>query len=372
MRPRWYERMTPKVSFVVPCFRLAHLLGDCLGSILSQTFTDLEVIVMDDCSPDDTAAVARSFGDPRVRYVRNEVNLGHLRNYNKGIELARGEYVWMISADDRLRVPYVLERFVSVMDEHPDTGFVFCPAVTFDGTNEGSLTVSHGSADVVFRNRDFLRRLLQANCVPAPAGMVRRRCYDKTGLFPVDLPFAGDWYLWLALALYYDVAYLAEPMVNYRVHDLNMTKTCMKNMDGIVAEGMAIRWRMQRLIEETGDRATLAHASDCMAYFYAALLAGTANIHGQPVSISGERFEGSVKDNARTAREAAELRSAAYAAAADELYDLGNRSAARRFYERALAERPGALRTSAKYFLLRLGTPGAYLRRAAIASRGTS
>jgi hypothetical protein len=361
--------MTPKVSFVVPCFKLAHLLGDCVGSILSQTYADLEVIVMDDCSPDDTAGVAGAFDDPRVRYVRNETNLGHLRNYNKGIELARGEYVWMISADDRLRVPHVLERFVRVLDEHPQAGFVFCPAVTFDGTSEGGLTVSHGTSDVVFRNRAFLQRLLQANCVPAPAGMVRRRCYEKTGLFPLDLPFAGDWYVWLALALHYDVAYLAEPMVNYRVHDLNMTKTCMKNLDGIVSEGMAIRWRMQRLIEETGDTAALAYATRCMGYFFAALLAGTANIHGVPVSVSVEQFEASVRENARTPREAAGLRSATYAAAGDELYDLGDRNAARRLYERALGERRAALRTSAKYVLLRMGAPGAYLRRAAMASR---
>ena len=104
--------MNPTVSFVVPCYKLAHLLGECVDSILGQTYRDFEVLIMDDCSPDNTAEVAQSFTDPRVRHVRNEPNLGHLRNYNKGIELARGKYVWLISADDRLRRPYVLERYV--------------------------------------------------------------------------------------------------------------------------------------------------------------------------------------------------------------------------------------------------------------------
>src|SRR5438477_10603599 len=109
----------PTVTFVVPCYKLAHLLPDCLRSILSQSFGDFEILVMDDCSPDHTGEVARSFKDSRVRHVRNDPNLGHLHNYNKGIALARGAYIWLISADDCLRRPYVLERYVQQMDRHP-------------------------------------------------------------------------------------------------------------------------------------------------------------------------------------------------------------------------------------------------------------
>src|SRR6267378_796708 len=116
----------PKVSFVVPCYRLAHLLPECINSILSQTFVDFEILIMDDCSPDDTPKVAQSFQDPRVRHVRNEPNLGHLRNYNKGIDLALGKYVWLISADDYLRRPYVLRRYIDLLDRHPHVGYAFC------------------------------------------------------------------------------------------------------------------------------------------------------------------------------------------------------------------------------------------------------
>src|SRR5205085_7865147 len=88
---------TPRVSFVVPCYKLAHLLRDCVESILSQSYRDVEVLIMDDCSPDDTPSVAASFDDSRVRSIRNPVNLGHVRNYNEGIRLSRGEYVWIMS-----------------------------------------------------------------------------------------------------------------------------------------------------------------------------------------------------------------------------------------------------------------------------------
>src|SRR5262245_12964431 len=126
----------PTVSFIVPCYKLAHLLPECVNSILGQTFSDLEILIMDDCSPDNTGEVARSFTDPRVKYVRNDPNLGHLRNYNKGIGLTKGEFVWLISADDCLRRPYIVERYVEVMRKNPRVGYAFCPGVGLAGRQE--------------------------------------------------------------------------------------------------------------------------------------------------------------------------------------------------------------------------------------------
>src|SRR3974377_1558569 len=108
--------MRPKVSFIVPCYKLGHLLAECIESILAQGYQDFEVLIMDDCSPDNTPEVAKSFGDARIQHIRNEPNLGHLRNYNKGIGLAKGDYIWLISADDSLRSSRVLERFGSVTE----------------------------------------------------------------------------------------------------------------------------------------------------------------------------------------------------------------------------------------------------------------
>ena len=111
--------MDPIVSFVVPCYKLAHLLPECISSILAQTYQDFEILIMDNCSPDNTPEVARSLDDPRVKHIRNEVNLGHLRNFNKGIATSRGKYLWLISADDALRSGQVLQRFVDRMEANP-------------------------------------------------------------------------------------------------------------------------------------------------------------------------------------------------------------------------------------------------------------
>src|SRR3981081_4624729 len=121
--------MTPTVSFVVPCYKLAHLLPECIDSMLCQTYGDFEVLIMDDCSPDKTPEVAESIQDDRVKYIRNDANLGHLGNYNKGIKLTRGKYVWLVSADDYLRRAYVLPRYVNLLDRNSQVGYTFCPGV---------------------------------------------------------------------------------------------------------------------------------------------------------------------------------------------------------------------------------------------------
>jgi len=74
--------MTPRVSFVVPCYNLGHLVSECVTSILSQSYSDLEVLILDDCSPDQTLEVVRSFRDPRAQHIRNDPNRGHPHNYN--------------------------------------------------------------------------------------------------------------------------------------------------------------------------------------------------------------------------------------------------------------------------------------------------
>ena len=352
------------VSFVVPCYRLAHLLGECVSSILAQSFEDFEIVIMDDCSPDDTAGVARGFRDPRVRYIRNDVNLGHLRNYNRGLELARGAYVWLISADDVLCGPHALQRFVDVLDANPHVGYVFSPAVRFDGRMGHGLNGDHGRSDRIFAPGAFLSELLKANCVPTPSVLARASCYQQAGLFPLDLPFAGDWYVWSAFALHHGVAYVAEPMANYRYHPLNMTKACMKDPVAIVAEGLAVRWRIRRLIQRSGHTRLLHESTQCMAYYYAALLANRA-LQGDPLGLELGEFERSLTTYCADSDERAHLRALVYSAVGDEYYDAGDHRRARERYEWALKENWQLARTWAKYVLLRSGGLGRRVRDAA-------
>lgn len=264
---------SPTVTFLVPCYKLAHLLKDCIDSILSQTYCDFEVLIMDDCSPDNTPEVAASLRDNRVKHIRNNPNLGHLRNYNKGIQLASGKYIWLISADDRLRRPYVLERYVQLMEVHPEVGYVCCPGIELkNGTETRLLSCGYyGDRDRIFNGRKFIATSLRRGYgLMTPSVMVRRQCYDQISLFPVDMPHQGDMYLWYRWALHYDVAYISEPMVNYRSHELNIMKDLLHRVpDTVFQDEVNVLWRTSRHCEEQQFPALSRKCEDVLAAKYA-------------------------------------------------------------------------------------------------------
>lgn len=185
----------------------------------------------------------------------NVCNLGHLQNYNKGIATARGKYVWLISADDTLRRPYALERYVQLLDKHPNVGYVFSPAVRLrDGQEWGTLGYSVcWHKDDIFDGRQWLAKLIQRNRIVAASAMARKECYEKLSTFPLNLPWNGDWYLWCLFALYSDVGYFAEPMVCYREHDLNITHTLLADASSHCrAADIAMPWIIKPIAERAG------------------------------------------------------------------------------------------------------------------------
>jgi glycosyltransferase involved in cell wall biosynthesis len=367
-------KSNPKVTFIVPCYKLAHLLGECVRSILDQTYTDFEILIMDDCSPDNTPEVARSFDDPRVRHVRNDPNLKHLRNYNKGIGLARGEYIWLISADDRLRAPHALERYVRVMESNPRVGFAFCPGMGLKDGHETEIVkwAVLDSPDGILDGRQFLRRLLESNCVLAPSGMVRRECYERLGAFPLDLPFAGDWYLWCVFALHYDVAYFSEAMVNYREHGQSMTDQLISQDVLLLSkDDLAVRWRIKEKIDEIGDRALAQHSVDRIVEYYTRSLS-SLRWRGARYRMSLKEFEQSLNDHVVDMREREDIRRRVLQGIGSELYwDVAFKPDLE-LYRLAIAHSPTNLKLRLKYLILSSGAPGMLAMQAASKVRGAA
>jgi glycosyltransferase involved in cell wall biosynthesis len=229
---------------------------------------------MDDCSPDDTETVAHSYDDPRVRYIRNEHNLGHLRNYNKGIALSSGHYVWLISADDKLRRPYILERYVRLMEEHPNVGYICCPGIGLHNSRETGLIRQcgyFGSRDRIFNGRDFIKISLRKGYgLLSPSVMVRRDCYERVSTFPLDMPHQGDWYLWFRWAIECDVAYVCEPMVNYRDHELNIMKELFRRVpETVFRDEVNVLWRTKQISEQRGFGAIASQCAESVVEKYA-------------------------------------------------------------------------------------------------------
>jgi glycosyltransferase involved in cell wall biosynthesis len=363
----------PIVSFVVPCYKLSHLLPECLNSIFRQTYSDFEVLIMDDCSPDDTSEVAALFRDQRVRYVRNKENLGHLQNFNKGITLSRGKYVWLISADDYLRSPDVLQRYVGLMDKYPNVGYTFCPGFTVESGIETHIIGCYSALsqrDRVIPGHLFLKKLLRRNFILAASAMARRECYEKIGLFPLDLPWAHDLYLWCLFALHYDVGYLAEPMVGYRKHELSITNVLFQTSPAICCEAdIAVAWRIKQKADEMGLGNVSRKCLDAVSEVYARDIASERYGMSRP-ALTLEEFERSLCTYTAVEAERDRVRTRVYGAMGNEYYWQDELALAKEYYERALKRNPWIFSTHAKRFLLYLGKRGDYVRRSVLSFRG--
>ncbi|KAF0653264.1 Glycosyltransferase, family 2 [Cyanobium sp. Copco_Reservoir_LC18] len=368
----------PIVSFVVPCYKLADFLPECINSILSQSFSSLEVLIMDDCSPDHTSDVARSFSDPRINYIRNDHNLGALRNYNKGIQLCRGKYIWLISADDYLRRPYILERYVKLMETHQTVGYSFCPGYRVsDGQETGLLQGStYGRRNRVVSGHKFLKRVLDCCFILSPSVLARRECYEAISMFPLDVTWAGepvdliwggDWYLWCMFALHYDVAYFAEPMVCYREHDQSYTTlvTSESTLNCVRAD-IAVPWMIKKCADDKGMHDVTRICLKAIAKEYARHLSGKL-YRSATSTITLQDFKESLKANIGTEAEKVWIGDHAlsifYTNKADTHYEREDFQTARALYSIALRHDPHYARAKLKLTLLSLGKVGDYIRQ---------
>src|SRR5262245_1079005 len=303
--------MDPKVSFIVPCYELAHFLADCLNSILAQTYGDFEVLILDDCSPDNTPEVAAEFKDPRVVYIRNEANLGHIRTYNKGIDLSRGRYIWLISADDCLRNNFVLQKYVDLLENNPQVGYVFCPAITLmDGKEVGleNWTAWPGGKDRILSGREVVRRSAYKCAVCSPTGLVRKECYTRVGGgFPLSLPRTGDMYLWAVFAMIYDVGYFVEPMVYYRRHTNNMDKIFeIEQPSSYFEQDLLVRWLIKKEANKIGIQGVISDFRRGLADMYVSRLVHKEVGNWQLGPTWDDTIQ-EIRDNASDEKEAEEI-----------------------------------------------------------------
>ncbi|MER5872941.1 glycosyltransferase [Streptomyces sp. NPDC002044] len=219
------------VSVVIPCYKYGHFLADCVKSVLDeQEGVDVRVLIIDDASPDDSADVARALAaaDPRIEVRVHAQNRGHIATYNEGLlEWADGDYVALLSADDRL-VPGALVRAAALLDAHPEAGFCYGRPLRFrhGGPLPAARTRSTGS--VVYPGRWWLERRFRegTGCITSPEVVVRTSLQRKVGGYDPDLPHAGDIEMWMRLAAHADVGYVrGADQAFYRVHGDNMSTT---------------------------------------------------------------------------------------------------------------------------------------------------
>lgn len=217
----------PLVSVVVPCYAYGRYLPGAVRSALAQDGVAVEVIVVDDASPDDSLAVASRLQaeDDRVRVIAHATNRGHIRTYNDGIAEAGGDYVVLLSADDLL-APGSLARSTRLMREHPRVGLVYGYAPPF--SDEPPAPGRARTRFAVWEGEDWLRRLSArgSNMLTNPEAILRRDVMDELGGYDAAMPHSADMDLWMRAAALADVGRVNGPhQAYYRVHDANMHLT---------------------------------------------------------------------------------------------------------------------------------------------------
>lgn len=203
----------PKVSVVVPAYNRADFVGETLDSILAQTYTDYEVIVVDDGSTDDTPTVLAKYRGKNVRVIRQE-NQGEGAARNTGIFAAQGEYIAFVDSDD-LWTPIKLERQMALLTRQSHRCWVYCDAYVFDSETKRTLYV-FGERGNQYEG-DIARELLLRDFIASPTPVVHRSVFQKVGVFNHN-PRDSDWDMWLRIAAHYPVGRVPEALAGYRIH----------------------------------------------------------------------------------------------------------------------------------------------------------
>lgn len=217
-----------RVDVVVPCYNYAHLLQECVESVLSQEGVDVRVLILDDASTDDTQAVGEDLSDrdKRVVYRRHKVNLGHIATYNEGIAWADRDFFLLLSADDYL-LPGALRGSAQLMLDQPCIGFTFGNAIIAqpDGTTQrfNPRGTSNVKSSFVYSGREFIRLCGATNIVPTPTAVTRTALQKYVGGYRKELPHAGDMEMWFRLASYANVGFVNKDHAVYRRHQSNMS-----------------------------------------------------------------------------------------------------------------------------------------------------
>ncbi|MGY0061591.1 glycosyltransferase family 2 protein [Streptomyces sp. LZ34] len=242
----------PLVSVVIPCHDYAHYLPQAVGSVLAQTCPDWELVVVDDGSTDDTAAVARSLiadhPDRRIRLLC-QANAGVSAARNAGIAATTGRYVLPLDADDVI-APTMLERTVAVLDENPDIAIASTDVSVFtdDGLPAQALELPAYDKDLL------LRRLIMFYC-----SLYRREVWQTVGGYAEDMRAGEDWDFWIACAEHgFTAHHLHEPLFGARNKDDGLHVEAAENDLAVRARIVAGHPGMFKPVTRAWARAVLA------------------------------------------------------------------------------------------------------------------
>jgi glycosyltransferase involved in cell wall biosynthesis len=258
----------PTVSVIIPNYNHARYLRKRIESVLGQTYQDFDVILLDDCSTDESREIIGVYeNDPRVRIELNKKNSGStFKQWNKGVALAHGTYIWIAESDDYADAR-LLETLVRSLDREPRAVLSYCRSwrVSAGGELNGfqdSYLPDLGSkkwaggfrAEGIEEVRNYL--VVCNTVLSASSVLFRREAYLQAGGADERLVLCGDWKAWASMALTGGaIAYVGEPLNYHRFHEVSVTESSGRNGVWASEALQVVGWILQRVaIDETTRR----------------------------------------------------------------------------------------------------------------------
>lgn len=278
----------PRVSVIVPCYNYGRWLGQCVKSVFDQGCEDIEIIIINDASSDNSIDVARDLesADQRVTVINNLKNKGHIPSVNEALAVATGEYILKLDADDLLPAGS-LARSLTVLEANPSVGFVYGKCISFGAnlkqlttptqrwTRSPGLLMSEETKAVGVARASFPYRLWHGrewlnlrcrrgvNCISQPEVLIRASVMRDVGLYDESLPHTSDLAMWMELSARSDVGYIDGPIQGlYRVHSGSMQRTVnagkLRDLTGRLAAFESVLKRVSSFVPEAQDLAQVA------------------------------------------------------------------------------------------------------------------
>ncbi|MEI7473580.1 MAG: glycosyltransferase [bacterium] len=208
---------TPKVSVIITTYNRAEFIGDTIKSVLTQTYQDFELIIIDDGSTDNTKSIIDKFNDKRIIYYYQD-NKGQNPARNKGMELSNGDYIAHIDSDDTWKNTK-LEKQVKILDKFKEIGLVYCGTKLIDSKGRFIRNLK-----IYDYNGFVLEQLIMFNFLYNGSNtLFRKSCLEKIECFDESIDRMTDWEFYLKFSIFYKFYCVPDYLVFYRIHDTNMS-----------------------------------------------------------------------------------------------------------------------------------------------------